>query len=73
MASWPAIIVWCSAAILEFVGKCVPVIDQIMDAAMAFVVPFIVSFFLDNVYLLVCQKACLLYIHDEHIVSELYI
>lgn len=29
-------------------------------------------FVLDNVYLLVCQKACLLYIHDEHIVSELY-
>lgn len=44
MASWPAIVVWCSAATLEFVGKCVPVLDQIMDAAMAFIVPFIVSF-----------------------------
>jgi len=46
MASWPAIVVWCSAATLEFVGKCVPVIDQIMDAAMAFIVPFIVSFYI---------------------------
>lgn len=39
IASWPGIVVFGILTVLEFVGKCVPVVDEIIDSAMAFVVP----------------------------------
>ena len=39
VASWPAIVIFGILTILEFVGKCVPVIDAVIDSAMTFVVP----------------------------------
>lgn len=39
LSSWPGLIVLGVASVLEFVGNCVPVLDQIIDSAMAFVVP----------------------------------
>lgn len=43
MTSWPSICFWTVATILESVGKCVPVIDQMMDSFEAFIVPVLVS------------------------------
>jgi len=39
MTSWPSLSFWSIMSILESVGKCVPVVDQIMDTAEAFIVP----------------------------------
>ena len=39
LSSWPSLIILGIATVLEFVGNCVPVLDQIIDSAMAFVVP----------------------------------
>mmetsp|Transcript_38997 Transcript_38997/g.81623 ORF Transcript_38997/g.81623 Transcript_38997/m.81623 type:complete len:304 (+) Transcript_38997:226-1137(+) len=39
IASWPGLVMFGGLTILEFVGKCVPVVDEIIDSAMAFVVP----------------------------------
>jgi hypothetical protein len=39
MASWPSLVFWGISSVLELVGKCVPVIDQIMDSVEAFIVP----------------------------------
>mmetsp|Transcript_18487 Transcript_18487/g.29001 ORF Transcript_18487/g.29001 Transcript_18487/m.29001 type:complete len:304 (-) Transcript_18487:211-1122(-) len=39
IASWPGLVMFGGLAILEFVGKCVPVVDEIIDSAMTFVVP----------------------------------
>lgn len=43
MASWPSLFFWSVMTVLETVGKCVPVIDQVMDSAEAFIVPVLVS------------------------------
>ncbi len=42
MTSWPSLCLWTIATILETVGKCVPVVDEIMDSVEAFIVPFLV-------------------------------
>jgi len=39
IASWPGLVMFGGLTILEFVGECVPVVDEIVDSAMAFVVP----------------------------------
>lgn len=39
MASWPAIVIFGLLTIAECVGKCVPVVDAVIDSAMTFVVP----------------------------------
>ncbi len=39
LASWPGLIVLGVASLLEFIGNCVPVLDQIIESAMTFVVP----------------------------------
>jgi len=36
IASWPGLVMFGGLAILEFVGKCVPVVDEIIDSAMTF-------------------------------------
>ncbi|KAL7449283.1 hypothetical protein ACHAXS_000196 [Conticribra weissflogii] len=41
MSSWPSLLLWSALTILEYVGKCVPVIDQIMDGVEAFIVPLL--------------------------------
>ena len=43
MSSWPSLCLWSILTILEYVGKCVPVLDQIMDGVEAFIVPVLVS------------------------------
>jgi hypothetical protein len=45
MSSTAGLAAWSTMTILEFVGKCVPVIDQMVDSVEVFVVPFIVSAF----------------------------
>ena len=44
MTSWPSICFWTVMTILESVGKCVPVIDQVIDSAETFIVPVLVSY-----------------------------
>lgn len=39
LSSWPSLIILGIATVLEFIGNCVPVLDVIIDSAMAFVVP----------------------------------
>jgi hypothetical protein len=39
LSSYAGLIVLGAATILEFVGHCVPIVDQIIDTAMTFVVP----------------------------------
>jgi len=39
VASWPGIFLLGSGTILELVSKCVPVVDEIMDMIMTFVIP----------------------------------
>lgn len=39
LSSWYGLIILGILSILEFVGKCVPVIDEIIDSALTFVVP----------------------------------
>jgi hypothetical protein len=41
LSSWPSIIVWGTLMVLEFVGKCVPVVDAVIDSAMVFVLPIV--------------------------------
>mmetsp|Transcript_10061 Transcript_10061/g.22374 ORF Transcript_10061/g.22374 Transcript_10061/m.22374 type:complete len:240 (-) Transcript_10061:182-901(-) len=41
LASWPSLVVLSIFSIGEFVGKCVPVLDELIDSAEIFVVPFI--------------------------------
>ena len=42
MASWPSIVILFGLlTILEFVGKCVPVIDSVIESGMTFVVPIL--------------------------------
>ncbi|KAL3804067.1 hypothetical protein HJC23_006458 [Cyclotella cryptica] len=41
MSSWPGLTIWGMMTVLEFVGKCVPVIDQMVDSVEVFVVPWI--------------------------------
>ena len=45
MSSTAGLAARSTMTILEFVGKCVPVIDQMVDSVEVFVVPFIVSAF----------------------------
>lgn len=40
LSSWPSLIVLGIASVLEFVGNCVPVLDEIIDSVMTFVIPF---------------------------------
>lgn len=42
MSSWPGLTMWGIMTVLELVGKCVPVIDQMVDSVEVFVVPWIV-------------------------------
>lgn len=44
MSSWPGLTLWGVMTVVEFVGKCVPVVDQIVDSVEVFVVPWIVRF-----------------------------
>eukprot|EP00569_Conticribra_weissflogii_P017075 CAMPEP_0171390988 /NCGR_PEP_ID=MMETSP0880-20121228/947_1 /TAXON_ID=67004 /ORGANISM="Thalassiosira weissflogii, Strain CCMP1336" /LENGTH=264 /DNA_ID=CAMNT_0011903527 /DNA_START=193 /DNA_END=987 /DNA_ORIENTATION=+ len=39
VSSWPSLCLWTILTVLEYVGKCVPVIDQIVDGVEAFIVP----------------------------------
>jgi len=39
LSSWFSIVIWGILMVLEFVGKCIPVVDEIIDSAMTFVVP----------------------------------
>jgi hypothetical protein len=41
LASWLSIVVWGTLMVLEIVGKCIPVVDEIIDSAMVFVVPIV--------------------------------
>ncbi|KAL9180612.1 hypothetical protein ACHAXT_011065 [Thalassiosira profunda] len=41
MTSWPSLSFWSIMTILESIGKCVPVIDEIVDSVEVFVVPFL--------------------------------
>lgn len=41
LASWPALIILGLLTVLEFVAKCVPVIDEIVDSVLVFVVPLV--------------------------------
>ena len=43
MSSYAGLTLWSIMTVLEFVGKCVPVIDQMVDSVEVFVVPWIVS------------------------------
>lgn len=43
MSSYAGLTLWSVMTVLEFVGKCVPVIDQMVDSVEVFVVPWIVS------------------------------
>jgi hypothetical protein len=42
MSSWLGLTFWGVMTVLEFVGKCVPVVDQMVDSVEVFVVPWIV-------------------------------
>jgi Domain of unknown function (DUF4126) len=39
LSSWLSIVVLGIMTVLEFVGKCIPVVDAVIDSAMTFVVP----------------------------------
>jgi hypothetical protein len=39
ISSWPSLVILLILTILEFVSMCVPVVDQIVDSVMAFVIP----------------------------------
>ena len=39
LSSWPSLIVLVALTVLELVGKCIPVVDEIIDSAMAFILP----------------------------------
>ena len=39
LSSWFTIVIWGVLMVLEFVGKCIPVVDEIIDSAMTFIVP----------------------------------
>lgn len=40
LSSWLGLVVLGIASVLEFVGNCVPVVDEIIDSVMSFVIPF---------------------------------
>lgn len=39
LSSWPSLMVLVVLTVLELVGKCIPVVDEIIDSAMAFILP----------------------------------
>mmetsp|Transcript_16833 Transcript_16833/g.24634 ORF Transcript_16833/g.24634 Transcript_16833/m.24634 type:complete len:227 (-) Transcript_16833:299-979(-) len=39
VSSWPALITLGGLTLFEYVGKCIPVIDQVIDSIMAFIAP----------------------------------
>ena len=39
LSSWPSLVVLVALTVLELVGKCIPVVDEIIDSAMAFILP----------------------------------
>ena len=41
VASWPSLILGALLTALEFVGNCVPVVDEIMDSALTVVIPIV--------------------------------
>lgn len=41
LSSWPSIIIWGILMLLEVVGKCIPIVDELIDSAMTFVVPVV--------------------------------
>lgn len=41
-SSWPSLCFWTVLTVLEYVGKCVPVIDQIVDGFEVLIVPVLV-------------------------------
>lgn len=41
LSSWITIFIWGALAVLEVVGKCIPVIDEVIDSVMTFVVPIV--------------------------------
>ena len=41
LASWPGLVVFGALTVLEFVGKCVPVVDEVIDSALVFVQPIL--------------------------------
>lgn len=41
LSSWPALIFLGVMTILEFLAKCIPVIDEVVDSAMVFLVPVV--------------------------------
>jgi len=44
LSSWPSIAIFSVLTVLEFVGKCVPCVDAMIDSAMTFVVPILSVF-----------------------------
>jgi hypothetical protein len=41
LSSWLSIVIWGILMVAEIVGKCIPVVDEIIDSAMVFVVPLV--------------------------------
>lgn len=41
LASWPGLAAFGVLMVLEFVGKCVPVVDEVIDGALVFVMPLL--------------------------------
>lgn len=39
LSSWPGLIALGIASCLEFIGNCVPILDQVIDSAMTFIIP----------------------------------
>ena len=39
LSSWPSLVGLSTVTVLEFIGKCVPVVDEIVDSVMTFVLP----------------------------------
>mmetsp|Transcript_46323 Transcript_46323/g.90434 ORF Transcript_46323/g.90434 Transcript_46323/m.90434 type:complete len:259 (-) Transcript_46323:88-864(-) len=44
LASWPSLSILSIVTVLEFVGKCVPVVDELIDSVEVFVIPIISVF-----------------------------
>jgi len=71
VSSWPSLCLWTILTVLEYVGKCVPVIDQIVDGVEAFIVPVLVCvcyvvlccvvFFLCVGYIVVMTFSCFIF------------
>jgi hypothetical protein len=41
--SWPSLVALGSFTVLEFVGKCIPVVDEVVDSVMTFILPVMSS------------------------------